>query len=210
MGKKSIEVSVSAPSAPQVAGISPVMRHVKTGDFLFRKGDRSVGIYLVASGSLRMQRITPDGSTVVLHTARNGEFFAEASLFVDRYQCDVIAEQNSDVWFYAKHDLMNRLHDDPQALWEFAASLARSLHDIRQRYELKQIRSAPDRVMQLLRLRCDADGFYLARGTLKDMAAELGLTHEALYRALASLEQGERIRRDAGVLRILSFKPESP
>jgi DNA-binding phage protein len=64
--------------------------------------------------------------------------------------------------------------------------------------------------MQLLRLRCDAEGFYLARGTLKDMAAELGLTHEALYRALASLEQGKRIRRDAGVLRILSFKPESP
>jgi CRP-like cAMP-binding protein len=205
-----MEASELALSPPQIACISPVMRHVKTGDFLFRNGDRSVGIYFVASGCLRMQRITPDGSTVVLHTARNDEFFAEASLFVDRYQCDVIAEQDSDVWFYAKRDLMNRLHDNPQALWEFAANLARSLHDIRQRYELKQIRSAPDRVMQLLRLRCNAEGFYPARGTLKDMAAELGLTHEALYRALATLEKGKRIRRDAGVLRILSCKQGSP
>lgn len=205
-----MDMQKSALAAPRIAGISPVMRHVKSGDFLFRTGDRSAGIYFVASGSLRMQRVTPDGSTVVLHKARSGEFFAEASLFVDRYQCDVLAERDSDVWFYAKQDLVARLQDDPQALWEFTASLARSLHEIRQRYELKQIRSAPDRVLQLLRLRCDAEGFYPARGTLKDMAAELGLTHEALYRALAFLEQDKRIRRDAGVLCILPCTPESP
>lgn len=205
-----MDTQESALSAPRIAGISPVMRHVNSGDFLFHKGDRSAGIYFVASGSLRMQRMTPDGSTVVLHTARSGEFFAEASLFVERYQCDVLAERDSDVWFYAKQDLVTRLQDDSLALWEFTAGLARSLHEIRQRYELKQIRSAPDRVLQLLRLRCDAEGFYPARGTLKDMAKELGLTHEALYRALASLEQGKRIRRDFGVLRILPCKPESP
>ena len=30
------------------------------------------------------------------------------------------------------------------------------------------------------------------RGTLKDLAAELGLTHEALYRTLAALERPAR------------------
>jgi len=210
MQRKSVEAPGRPSSPPLVAGISPVMRTIKSGEYLFRKGNRSAGIYFVANGNLRMQRITPDGGTVVMHTAHSGDFFAEASLFVERYQCDAIAERDSDLWFYPKQDLMDRLNNDPQAFWEFTAGLARSLHDIRQRYELKQIRSAPDRVMQLLRLRCNAEGFYPARGTLKDMAAELGLTHEALYRALTSLEQGKRIRRDAGVLRILSYKPESP
>ena len=194
--------------APILAGIGPDMRALKGGDFLFRNGDRSAGIYFLTSGSLRMQRVTPDGSTVVLHTARSGEFFAEASLFVERYQCDVIAERDSEVWLYAKDALLERLHDDPQTLLEFTAGLARSLHDIRQRYELKQIRSAPDRVLQLLRLRCGVDGVYQSRGTLKDMAAELGLTHEALYRALAKLEQDKRIFRDTGRLGILCASPE--
>jgi len=79
---------------------------------------------------------------------------------------------------------------------------------MRQRYELKQIRSAPERVLQLLRLRCDDAGVYRASGTMKDMAAELGLTHEALYRAMAALEKNGRIHRSADRLQILSPKPE--
>ena len=208
MNKNSSIASASMLTAPKLAGIHPEMRTLKAGDFLFRKGDRSAGIHFLSSGSLRMQRITPDGSTVVLHTARSGEFIAEASLFVDRYQCDVIAAQDAEVWLYAKDELVKRLRNDPQNLWEFTASLARSLHEIRQRYELKQIRSAPDRVLQLLRLRCGANGVYQSRGTWKDMAAELGLTHEALYRALATLEQENHIRRDAGQIQILPGKSE--
>jgi len=208
MNKNSSIASASMLTAPILAGIHPEMRTLKAGDFLFRKGDRSAGIYFLTSGSVRMQRVTPDGSTLVLHTARSGEFLAEASLFVERYQCDAVSERDAEVWLYAKDELVRWLRNDPQNLWEFTASLARSLHDIRQRYELKQIRSAPDRVLQLLRLHCGADGVYQSRGTLKDMAAELGLTHEALYRALATLEQENRIHRDAGQIQILPGKSE--
>jgi CRP/FNR family transcriptional regulator, dissimilatory nitrate respiration regulator len=33
------------------------------------------------------------------------------------------------------------------------------------------------------------------RGTLKDLAAEIGLTHEALYRTLAALERSGELKR---------------
>ena len=36
------------------------------------------------------------------------------------------------------------------------------------------------------------------QGTLKDLAAELGLTHEALYRTLAALERSGEIKRAKG------------
>lgn len=196
------EVSV----IPPIAGVEPIQRCLSAGDFLFHKGDRSIGIYFVASGSLRMQRITPDGSTVTLHTARGGEFFAEASLFSERYQCDVVAECASDVWLYSKEELTARLRNDPATLWEFSAGLARGLHALRLRYELKQVRSAPERAMQLLRLRCDDAGNFQTSGTLKDLAAELGLTHEALYRALATSEKQGRIRRHGQTIQICSLK----
>ena len=182
------------------------MRRVPAGDYLFHKGDPSAGIYYLTTGRLRMQRVTQNGGTVTLHIARDGELFAEASLFSDCYQCDVIAELESEVWLYSRDRLTAQLRDDPAALWEFAAGLARSLHDMRLRYELKQIRSAPERVLQLLRLRCDAGGIYRAAGTLKDLAAELGLTHEALYRALATLESQGQIYREASLLQVLPVK----
>lgn len=187
------------PAPPAIAGITPAQRHLAAGDWLFHRGDQTFGMFYVSSGRLRMQRVTPDGGVVVLHTARGGESFAEASLFAERYQCDVLAEVESDVWCYPKEALIGNLREYPEALWDFAARLARDLHGIRQRYELKQIRSAPERVMQLIRLRSDETGLYSGAGTLKDMAAELGLTHEALYRALSLLEKRKLIDRRNGV-----------
>jgi hypothetical protein len=39
-------------------------------------------------------------------------------------------------------------------------------------------------------------------GTLKDVAAELGLTHEALYRTLAEMAAGGEIERSKGLIRL--------
>lgn len=40
-------------------------------------------------------------------------------------------------------------------------------------------------------------------GTLKDIAAELGLTHEALYRTLADMSADGEIERRKGTIRLL-------
>ena len=84
------------------------------------------------------------------------------------------------------------------------AEMARRTQDLRTRLEVRQIRSAPDRVLQFLRLRCDADGNWSPPGTLKQWAQELGLTHEALYRALATLEREGRIQRADRLLRLVT------
>lgn len=198
--------TADTPAVPAIAGVRPTLRRVAAGEMLFRRGDPTFGIFYLAAGRLRMQRVTPDGGSVTLHVAGPGETFAEASLFAEHYQCDVVAETDSEVWVYAKNELAQRLRDDPESLWMFAAGLARGLHSLRQRYELKQIRSAPERVLQLVRLRCDDGGVYRATGTLKDMAAELGLTHESLYRALAALERQGRITRAKGRLSVANWR----
>lgn len=202
MKEKSPAPSDSA--IPSIAGVRPLPRRIAAGDTLFHRGDKAFGIFFLASGRLRMQRVTPDGGTVTLHIARAGEMFAEASLFAECYHCDAAADTDCDIWLYPKDELAARLRDDPAGLWNFAAGLARSLHGLRQRYELKQIRSAPERVFQFLRLRCDAAGAYCPDSPLKDLAAELGLTHEALYRALAMLERKGRIKRTATSLCVVT------
>jgi len=187
------------------AGVTPEHRQLAAGDRLFSQGDLTYGIFHVASGRIRLQRITPDGSTVTIHLARTGEMFAEASLFSEHYHCDAIAEKESDILVYPKVQITSRLRAEPEALWQFARELAGRLQGMRTRYEIKQIRSAPERVLQWLRMRSGGDGVFRVPGTSKDIAAEVGLTHEAFYRALAALEKKGLIARSAGAIRLVGF-----
>jgi len=82
------------------------------------------------------------------------------------------------------------------------ARLARQIQDLRARMELRNIRSARERVLQYLRLCAGADGRTIAiEGQFQDIAAEVGLTREALYRTLAALEaEGVLARAGTGIV----------
>jgi len=76
------------------------------------------------------------------------------------------------------------------------APLAYQLQELRARLELRNIRSARDRVLQYLRLRAGIHGRSITiEGQLQDVAAEIGITREALYRTLATLEAEEYLTR---------------
>jgi CRP-like cAMP-binding protein len=200
MGKTSIpETASPIPGAesdlPQLASVAPQMRTLSAGATLFRQGDKPFAVFRLMSGQMRLVRVTPDGTEVSMHTVGTGELFAEASLFSPRYHCDAVAAKASTVLVYPKTDIVRQLKADPDEMWNFAAELAHRVQGLRTRLEVRQIRSAPERVLQALRLRCDVSGRWRRNGTLKQFAEELGLTHEALYRALARLEQDGRITR---------------
>ncbi len=180
--------------APLEAGTS--VRVLAPGDLLFRQGDQATAIYKVESGRLRLVRRTVDDHLVILHTARRGEFFAEASLFADAYHCDAVAAAPSSVRVYPKQIVMEAMRTDPALAEAFMARLARQLQELRARMELRNIRSARDRVLQYLRLRAGVHGRSIAiEGQLQDIAAEIGMTREALYRTLAALETEGHLTR---------------
>lgn len=171
-------------------------RKLKSGEALFRRGDKPLGLYEIVSGGVRLARVDRAGHEIVLHIAGRGETLAEASLFSTQYHCDAIACTNATVRLYPKRDLLAAFEGNPRAMKAFAGKLARLVMDLRTRLEQRNIRSARDRVRHFLAVNVGADGRTIQwRGTLKDLAGELGLTHEALYRTLAVLENSGEIRR---------------
>jgi CRP/FNR family transcriptional regulator, dissimilatory nitrate respiration regulator len=163
------------------------VRVLAPGELLFRQGDPAAAIYKVETGRLRLIRRTVDDHLVILHTARRGEFFAEASLFAEAYHCDAVAAVQSRVRVYQKAMVMDALRTEPALAEAFMARLAHQLQEIRARMELRNIRSARERVLQYLRLRVHNRSIAV-EGQLQDIAAEIGITREALYRTLAALE----------------------
>lgn len=185
-------------------GNAVTTRQLDAGEALFRQGDATVGFFRVLSGRVRMLRHTLDGRQVSMHLARTGETFAEPSLFSDRYHCDALAEIASTVALYPREPLLRRMTADPELYLELTERLARLVQSLRTQAEIRFIRSAEERVLSALALRIeDPGGRVRLHGPLKDLACEIGLTHEALYRALRKLERSGRIRRNGRELHVL-------
>lgn len=171
-------------------------RKLKAGEVLFRRGGKTVGLFEVITGRVRLTRVDRSGHEIVLHVAGAGETLAEASLFSAQYHCDATASTNAIVRVYPKRDVLAAFEGNPKAAQTFSATLAHQVMNLRTRLEQRNIRSAVERVRHFLALNTDTDGRTIKlRGTLKDLAAELGLTHEALYRTLAALERSGEIKR---------------
>jgi len=180
-----------------------IERTLTPGQVLFRSGNKTVGLYQVLSGTVRLLRTDRSGREAVLQTASAGDTLAEASLFSPIYHCDAAAATAAVVRLYPKAVLVAELQRDPKHAQAFAAMLAHEIMALRTRLERRNIRSARDRVRHFLSLNVGADGQTVdLPGTLKELAADLGLTHEALYRTLARMQADGEIGRTGTTIRI--------
>ena len=176
-------------------------RQLVADEHLFRQGDKSNAIFEIERGRLRLVRHTIDTRRVVLHTARMGELFAEAALFSATYHCDAIAANAATVRIYPKRDLLALFRGDPQTAERFMGILARQIMLLRARLEERNIRSARERLLHHLALHAGTDGRTMRiEGTLMDLAEDIGLTAEALYRTLAELEREGVVQRDTSAI----------
>jgi CRP/FNR family transcriptional regulator, dissimilatory nitrate respiration regulator len=176
---------------------------LKSGEALFRLGQRTQGLYEVLSGKLQLVRVDASGREAMLYTATAGDTLAEASLFSATYQCDAMATTPAVVRLYPKAAVLGEFERNPKAAQAFMAMLAREIMRLRTRLEQRNIHSARDRVRHFLTINVGADGRTVAlRGTVKELAADLGLTHEALYRTLAQMAADGEIKRTGGTIRL--------
>ncbi len=127
-----------------------------------------------------------------------GETFAEAALFATHYQCDAVAlDRSTRARLIPKAGVLDRLGDDPAGIGGLLAAMAQQLHALRRRLELRNVRSARERILLALDLHSsNTAGVVKLDGSYQDFAAELGLTREALYRTLAILEGSGQVVRD--------------
>ena len=179
-------------------------RRLDKGAQLFRRDDEVASMYRVEAGRVSLERRTFDGRLLVLNISGPGELVAEASLFADRYHCDASALDLTIVSQCAKRDLLAAMAETPAVGLHFGRLVARQLQAVRLRLELRNIRSAEERILLYLDVNADPESRQLAlAGPLQDIAAEIGLTREALYRALARLEREGAIRREERSIALL-------
>ena len=179
------------------------MRKLARGEPLFRQGEPATAVFLIARGRLRMVRHLASGDRIAIHTGRTGELFAEGSLFSGVYRCDAIAAEPTRVRVCGKAEMLAAINDSSSSMLALLEQITRSLHHARAMRELRNIRSADDRVLQHLYLSASKNGTVVFDRPLLEVAEDLGLTHEAYYRALATLVRAGAIRRSGRAIRLI-------
>jgi CRP-like cAMP-binding protein len=175
------------------------IRRLAQGEALFRAGDPAVGLVLVRSGAVELRRVSAEGRIAVLHRAGPGESFAEASLFEPAHHCDGIATEPSEVVVHPPAMLRRAAEAEPAIGWVLARNLALQLVAERARTQRMALPRAEERILDLLAtVPPGPDSVRRPGRSWKVLAGELGLTHEAVYRALARLSRAGTIERVPG------------
>ncbi|GAB4360901.1 MAG: Crp/Fnr family transcriptional regulator [Gammaproteobacteria bacterium] len=183
--------------------LSFTTRTLAREEYLFHRGDPVEQLFIVREGRCRLERDTYDGRLLKLADFLPGELVAEGSLFHPTYGCDCRALSRTVCTGIPAKAVFRLLETDARLAQIWLTTLARQVMELRTRLELRNIRSARDRLLLYLQLNADAQGIYRHGETLKSLAETLGLTPESLYRTLASLEREGVVMRGNGMIRFM-------
>lgn len=156
-------------------------RRLRAGQYLFHVGEPVAALHVVQDGEIDLIRHQEGGGAIVLQRAGANDILAEASLFSDRYHCDAIARTPASVRSVLKRPLVRRLRDDPEFAEAWAAHLAREVQSARFRSEVLSLRTVASRLDAWLAWH----GAMPPRGDWKQLAFQIGVSPEALYREIA-------------------------
>lgn len=169
---------------------------------LARQGDVPDFMYCVLQGEVRLVRTGRGGELVVLQRVRRG-WVAEASLFAQHYHCELATGPASTCVRVPIPVLREAFGRSPEFARHWVQGLSVEVRHLRGLSERLRIRSAEQRVIHAIESE-GTDGMLRLHGTIKDWAAELGLTHEALYRTLNRMEAAGKLRRQGDALELLA------
>ena len=162
-------------------------------ELLFRQGKKPTQMFYVTSGEVVLQRLGRQGESVVLQRTRRG-FIGEASLDSVRYHCDAVVTISGEVVAVPLEAIKHALAADSGFAGRWIAMLIQEVKRLRAQCERLSLKGVKERLLHLIETEGSQGRFPLGGG-LKSMAAELGVSHEALYRAVAELEKKGALRR---------------
>lgn len=179
-------------------------QNLVAGQVLFHHRDSAEYIFALEVGRIRLVRYTCEGNMVVFQIVRAKESFAESALFTELYHCNAVVEVPSRVICYPKTLVWEAIQNNPDLALSLLRRFDRKSQSLKKLLELRSIRSARDRLLQyLLFSTSGGETKIVFDRSYKDIASELGLSSETLYRNLSKLERSGIINRQGREIELL-------
>src|SRR5579872_4978658 len=171
-------------------------RHFDRGEVLFSEGDPCTGLFLVASGKIRIFKLSPSGREQVLAVEGPGSSFAELPVFDGGvYPASASALEDAEVLFISRKDFHNYCREHPEVALKVLAVVGSRLRRLVGIIEDLSFTTVRQRLISLLLRLAQAGGTTTKQGvrvelttTHQDLAAELGTVRELVSRNLSRLQ----------------------
>ncbi len=167
-----------------------VRRTLEYGEALFVQDSATAGLFYLASGTIDLKRATNTGHSVMIHRARSGDTFAEASLFSNTYHCTATAVCEAVVIECKRAAISRLLNTEIEFARSMASRFATQIQETRRRVELLSIRAADERILAALN-----DGLLVE--DITTFAETIGLASETVYRTLTQLSKEGHVEKTA-------------
>ncbi|HBX42482.1 MAG TPA: Crp/Fnr family transcriptional regulator [Deltaproteobacteria bacterium] len=194
----------------RIRGIS-VLRRCARRETLFREGDRADGFFVVASGRVKVFKLSADGKEQVLHILEPGDSFAEATIFEEgRFPANAEALGDSDLLFLPKRPFIELLEKNPKMALRMLGSLSKWLKRMTDLVENLALRDVEARLVFFVSEEMKGRGVPLRDGAEYEipvgknvLASRLGTAPETFSRTLKKLQEEGKIRVQGNRIRIL-------
>lgn len=174
-------------------------KDVSKGQTIFTEGGQARGFYVVASGQVKIFKLSPEGREQIIHIYGPKEPFAEVPVFEGgTFPANAQATRDSRLMYFSREDLLGLIERDAGVALNMLAAMAMKLRRFTVKLENLTLRETPQRLAAYL-LDVSAHGggsrkleLDIAKGHL---ASLLGTAQETLSRVL-------RRMNDAGLIEV--------
>jgi CRP-like cAMP-binding protein len=172
-----------------------LVRTYAAGHVLFTAGDPCRGLYVVASGRVRIFRTSPAGREQVLHTEGPGRPVAELPLLDGgAYPASAVTEVESRLAFVPRAEFEALYRANPDVADAIIRDLAKRLRHLVRVTETLAFRDVAARLASFLAQYAEQHGVATAGGTeivldrtREELSQELGTARESVSRAIKQL-----------------------
>ncbi len=187
-------------SLPLFTGMTPeqlrelasivVEKPYSRGQVIFREGEEGRGFYVVATGRVKIYKLSPEGKEQILHIFGPGEPFAEVPVFAGQvYPANAEALEDSRLLFFPRAGFTELIRRHPSLALNMLAVLSRRLRQLAALVEDLSLKEVPARLAAYLLYTAEQKGaahfdLDIPKGQLANL---LGTTPETLSRLLAKM-----------------------
>ncbi|WP_026487128.1 Crp/Fnr family transcriptional regulator [Caldanaerobius polysaccharolyticus] len=186
----------------QIADIATI-KNVKEGTIIFQQGDPGEAVYVVKEGSVKISMVDEDGKEYIIHIMKEGEVFAEATLFNSGpYPANAEAVDDAALIVLNNAKLEDLIKSNSELALELIKVMAKRLQDVSKQINSLALRDAIGRTISVLIRLAEEKGEKVEKGVVikdisrQDLASMVGTTRETVTRILNQMSRGKLLELD--------------
>lgn len=175
----------------------------EAGEYLFRKSDTNDRIGILLRGSAEVNRVSADG-LMHMSTLKRNDLFGAASICGKKdesYVTDIRCKERTRVLIIPEEEMLDLLSDNRTVLRNYLSYLNGRIRFLNKRLDAFSKNSVAARIMSFFASEAK-DRVYTVKSFTK-LSESLCVSRATLYRALGTLEDEHKIRRNGKEIELM-------